>query len=124
MDAIRLHNIALFAHHGITPQEQQLGQRFYLDIELGIDLSAAAQQDDLALSIDYDAVYHTVATAFSTPTCKLLERAAWQVIEALLARFPAREIRVRVRKAFATANGLLDAVEVELCRRREEVLSG
>lgn len=124
MDTIRLNNISLFAHHGITPQERELGQRFFLDIELGTDLSAAAQQDDLTPSIDYEAVYHAAATAFTSHTCKLLECAAWQVITALFQQFPAREITVRIRKPSTPVNGILDTVEVELSRRREEVIGG
>lgn len=122
MDAIRLNNISLFAHHGVTPQERELGQRFFLDIELGTDLSAAAQQDDLAASIDYEAVYNTAAAAFTAPTCDLLERAAWEVITALFQQFPAREITVRIRKPSAPIDGILDTVEVELYRLREEVI--
>ncbi len=121
MDAIRLNNIALYAHHGVKPQEQELGQRFYLDIELLVDLSDAVRRDDLARSIDYEAVYRTAAAAFTAPTCRLLERAAWQVMRALFEQFPAREITVRVRKPSARIDGVLDAVEVELSRRREEV---
>lgn len=124
MDAIRLNNISLFAHHGIAPQERELGQRFFLDIELGADLSAAARQDELARSIDYEAVYHAAAAAFTTPACRLLEHAAWQVMTALFQQFPAQEITVRIRKPSPPIDGVLDAAEVELSRRREEVLGG
>ncbi len=122
MDSIRLKDIALYAHHGLQPEERELGQRFFLDVELGADLSDAARQDDISRSIDYSAVYEAVATAFTGPACQLLEGAAWRVISELFQQFPAREITVRIRKPSAPINGILDTVEVELCRRREEVL--
>ncbi|MBA7617757.1 MAG: dihydroneopterin aldolase [Calditrichaeota bacterium] len=124
MDTIRLNNISLFAHHGVTPQERDLGQRFFVDIELATDLTAAAQQDDLTRSIDYEAVYHAAARAFVAIPCQLLERAAWQVMTALFHQFPAQEITVRIRKPSALIDGVMDAAEVELSRRREEVLGG
>ena len=124
MDTIRLNNISLFAHHGVAPREQELGQRFFVDIELTTDLTAAAQKDDLTRSIDYEAVYHAAARAFATPACKLLEHAAWRVMKALFQQFPAQEITVRIRKPSVPIDGGLDAVEVELSRRREEVLDG
>jgi len=124
MDTIRLNNISLFAHHGVAPQERELGQRFFVDIELTTDLTAAAQQDDLTRSIDYEAVYHAAAKAFTATACQLLEHAAWQVMTALFHQFPAQEITVRIRKPSALGDGILDAVEVELSRRREEVLGG
>lgn len=124
MDTIRLNNISLFAHHGVAPQERELGQRFFVDIELTTDLTAAAQHDDLSRSIDYGEVYHAAARAFAAIPCQLLEHAAWQVITALFQQFPAQEITVRVRKPSVPLGGILDSVEVELSRRREEVLGG
>jgi len=124
MDTIRLNNISLFAHHGVAPQERELGQQFFLDIELGTDLSAAARQDELAQSIDYEAVFYVTTAAFTTPACRLLEHAAWQVMTALFQQFPAQEITVRIRKPSTPIDGVLDAAEVELSRRREEVLGG
>ena len=124
MDTIRLNNISLFAHHGVSPLERELGQQFFLDIELGTDLSAAARQDELAQSIDYEAVYHVTVASFTTPACRLLEHAAWKVMTALFQQFPAQEITVRIRKPSTPIDGVLDAAEVELSRRREEVLGG
>ncbi len=124
MDTIRLNNISLFAHHGVAPQERELGQQFFMDVELATDLTAAAQKDDLTRSIDYEAVYHVAARAFTAIPCQLLERAAWEVMTALFQRFPAQEITVRIRKPYAPVDGILDTVEVELSRRREEVLGG
>ncbi len=124
MDVIRLKNVALFAHHGVAPQEQELGQHFFLDIELVADLSDAARSDELDRSIDYDAVYQAATGAFTSQTCKLIERAAWQVLTALFRQFPAQEITVRVRKPSAPIEGVLDTVEVELSRRREELPDG
>jgi len=43
---------------------------------------------------------------------------------ALFQQFPAQEITVRIRKPSTPIDGVLDAAEVELSRRREEVLGG
>ena len=80
MDSIRLKDISLYAHHGLKPEERELGQRFSLDVELEADLSAAARQDDISRSIDYSAVYRVVATAFTGSAYQLLEGAAWRII--------------------------------------------
>ena len=124
MDAIRLENIALFAHHGVTPQEQKLGQRFFIDVELTGDLTAAAREDDLSQTIDYEAVYFAVVEAFTERPYQLLEGAGWAVMTALFQKFPAEEITVRLRKPSAPIDGILDTVEVELTRQRHEMPSG
>ena len=121
MDVIRLVNIALFANHGVAPQEVELGQRFYIDVEIHADLGRAAREDSLEHSIDYNAVYHTTAQAFTSTNCRLIEGAAWLILKALFKQFPAEEITVRLRKPSAPVEGIFDTVEVQLTRRREEM---
>lgn len=122
MDFIRLDNIALFANHGARPQEVELGQRFYIDVEIHADLDRAAREDSLEHTIDYNAVYHATAKAFTSTNCRLIEGAAWLILKALFEQFPAEEITVRLRKPSAAVEGIFDTVEVELTRRREQVL--
>ncbi len=33
-DVIRLHNMPFYGRHGVNPEEQTLGQRFEIDVEL------------------------------------------------------------------------------------------
>ena len=124
MDTIRIHNIEIYAYHGVAREEQELGQRFALDIELSADLTAPARDDDLSTTLDYEAIYHAATQAFTSEKCRLLEHAAWRVLTALFDRFPAERITVRVRKPSAPVEGIFDAVEVELSRSREEVEGG
>jgi dihydroneopterin aldolase len=48
----------------------------------------------------------------------LIERLAGLIVEALLREFPAREIRVRVRKLTPPLEGLVGTPAVELTRSR------
>lgn len=120
MDAIRFKNICLYAFHGVSEAEQRLGQRFYLDVELATDLEAAARSDDLSHTIDYQEVYQTITQAFTSSACRLIEHAGMRVATAILDNFPASEVTVRVRKPSAPIAGSMDAVEIELVRRRED----
>lgn len=124
MDIIRLNNITLFAHHGVAPQERELGQRFTLNVELVADLTAVARTDELSDAIDYEAVLHTVTAAFTGRACNLLEHAAWNVVRVLFKEFPAEEIRIRVRKSGAGIDASLESAEVELVKKRQDVLNG
>ena len=65
-----------------------------------------------------------VAEAFTSQPHKLLESAGWAVITALFQKFPVDEITVRLRKPSAPIDGILDTVEVELTRQRQEVPLG
>jgi dihydroneopterin aldolase len=122
MDTLRLENIDLYAHHGVAPQERELGQHFLVDVELFLDMTAAATSDDLKQTIDYAAVYETISDAFCNKPQQLIERAAWVVLEALFHKFDVEEIAIRVRKLSPPMAGAFDGAVVELLRTREEVL--
>jgi dihydroneopterin aldolase len=122
MDRIRLNNVTLFARHGVAPQERELGQSFTLNIELMADLTTAAKSDELSDTMDYAAVLHTVTAAFTGRACNLLEHAAWNVVRVLFKEFPAEEIRIQVRKSGAGIDTSLESAEVELIKKRQDVL--
>lgn len=124
MDVIRLDNIDLFAHHGVTAQEREAGQQFMLDVELYTDISAAGKSDDLATTLDYAIAYRIIADTFCAEPYSLIERAAWRVMEELFKGLPVEEIGISVRKVAPPIPGFTGAAVVELVRSREEVLGG
>ena len=65
MDKIVLKNMGFFAHHGNLESETSQGQRFFVDVTIVTDLTAAGQSDDLADSINYAEVYETVERLFT-----------------------------------------------------------
>jgi dihydroneopterin aldolase len=102
----------------VTPAEESVGAWFSVDVELGVDLTAAAVSDDLAAAVDYGAVAKRVVEVGTGPRVNLIERLASLIAEALLKEFPAREVCVRVRKMTAPLDGLVGTPGVELVRRR------
>lgn len=117
-DRITLRNLALFARHGVFPEEATLGQRFALDVTLRLDLSAAGASDKLADTVDYGEVV-AVATQCFSERCKLIEAAADAVAQGLLDRFPqVVSVEVSVRKPGAPIAAIFDWLEVGICRTR------
>ena len=55
MDKVFFHEMMFYAYHGVYPEESRLGQRFTVDLELGLDLRPAAESDDLAKTVNYPA---------------------------------------------------------------------
>ena len=51
MDRINLRNMAFYGYHGNLPSENEIGQRFFVDISLALDLSKAGQSDQLEESM-------------------------------------------------------------------------
>lgn len=116
MDKIRLKNIIFYAHHGFYKAEQELGQKFEIDIEVGCDLEPSAQSDDLNKTIDYSKIYNIAKETFEHNKFKLLETVAERMADQILKLTGIQTVMIRVRKPHVPMNGLLDFVEIEISR--------
>jgi len=114
MGVVRLQNMTFFAHHGCLPAEQELGQTFQVDVELRLDLGAAAASDDLDRAVDYAEIYGVVEKVVCGSRFRLLEALAGAIARALAGRYRPEGLTVRVRKPHPPIPGRLDCVEVEL----------
>ncbi|PZO80546.1 MAG: dihydroneopterin aldolase [Mesorhizobium amorphae] len=106
-------NCGFFARHGVLDAEAELGQRFFLDVELTVDAPRALEEDAIAGTVHYGEAYAVVAEVVTERRFKLIEALAHAVGTALRARFPAiSRAQVTVRKPSVPIAGLLDHAEV------------
>jgi len=117
-DHVRLNDIVLFAHLGVSEAERAVGQRIHLDLDLEADLERAGRSDALADTLNYEAVYQLVESVVDGSRHRLLEALATDVIDRLFGAFPVEGIRLRIRKPNVPFAGSLASAEVELVRRR------
>lgn len=122
-DVIGLFGIRLLGRHGVHAFEREQGQPFEVDLEIETDVSPAARNDDLNLTIDYCRVYEMVRDVVEGPPCRLIETLAERLAGRILTETPAGAVRVRVRKPRAALPGATGVVQVEILRKRgdEEV---
>src|SRR5690606_30541893 len=62
LDRIELRGLRARGRHGCLPAERELGQVFVVDAVLGLDTRPAAEEDDLARTVDYGALADRLAT--------------------------------------------------------------
>lgn len=118
-DVIRIMNAVFYAYHGVATDEQNLGGKFAIDIEMEGDFSAAMETDDLRRTIDYEAVYSQVQGIMTTRKYYLLEALANTIAGEIMGSYEAvLAITVRVRKPHPPVRGVVDHVEVEVRRAR------
>jgi dihydroneopterin aldolase len=122
-DILRLHNMTFHAYHGVFPEERVLGQKFQVDVELQLDLRVSGLSDNIQESIDYVQVYRKVQEIVEQQQYALLERLAEEIARSILSCFPAEGVTVSVRKPHPPIQATLDAVEVEISRRREDYIN-
>ena len=118
-DRIFIDGLSLHAYHGVMPYEGKVGQTFTIDIELAIDLSAAARSDKVADTVSYDKVVECASAAFCAQKFRLIEAAAGSVADAVLTRFPrVQSVRVTIHKPHAPIAATFSDVGVALLRVR------
>ena len=119
LGVIRLRNAVFYAYHGVLVDEQNLGGRFEVDVDLHCDLSRGARSDHLDDTVNYERVYDCIRTMVLKKKHLLLESLASEVGRGILKNFSrVQSVTVKVRKPSAPVKGIIDYVEVELTETR------
>lgn len=117
---IEVVGLVIFARHGVNKAEEELGQRFVLDLLLKYDMREAAKSDRISDSVDYGEVVAVAEAAFRDKRFYLIEAAASHVAGAVLAHFPKVDsVRVTVRKPSAPVPAAIDHVSATVTRKRD-----
>ncbi len=119
-DRIILSGMQFIGYHGTRPEENQLGQRFVVDIAIQLDLAAAGAADDLNLTVDYSQIHERARAIVCGPPLRLTEAVAERIAAAVLADHPqVQAVAVRVTKPGARlGETILAGSVVEIVRRR------
>lgn len=124
VDRIQLTGVEVFAHHGVLPHEREHGQRFVIDLTLGLDLARAAASDDLADTVDYGHLAAQVVAIAQGEPVDLIEALAGRIAERCLEDPRIDEVEVTVHKPAAPLPVVAREVAVTLHRRRAATSSG
>jgi dihydroneopterin aldolase len=115
-DRIVLHDMRFLGHHGVGDEERARPQEFGVDVEIARDLGPAGRADDLARTVDYGAVFATCRDVVERTSFRLIEALAEALADEILARYPVRDVIVRVRKLRPPIPGTLGWAGVEVRR--------
>ncbi len=96
-DTIRLTDLTVWTRIGVPDDERAKEQRLEVTIELRLNLKPAGTSDDVAKSIDYQAVRDCVLALAKTER-KTVERFAEDCAQAVLDQCKPKSILVTVRK--------------------------
>lgn len=118
MDRIILKGLEFYAYHGALPEENRLGQRFVIDLEMQLDLREAGMQDDLNMTINYGEVYTLIKEIVTGTRYALIEALAQVIADRVLEKYPVHSVRVRVEKPQAPIPGIFEYAAVEIERQK------
>ena len=87
---ILLKEIRCYAYHGVAPQENLIGNEYLIDLKLKVDISKAAQTDEVTDTVNYAEVHQVIENEMAVPS-KLLEHVSGRIIQKLFDQFPCIE---------------------------------
>lgn len=119
MDKILFNQLQFYGYHGVYSEENKLGQRFYVDLVLHLDLSQAGKSDNINDTVDYADIYKMVKNIVENECHRLIETLAERIAYTILASFgKVEEVVVRITKPDPPIPGHFNSVAVEIARKR------
>lgn len=119
MDRILMKGLAFHGYHGVLKEEKKLGQRFFVDIILYVDLKKAGETDDLNYTVNYEAVYVMIEKIIKNEQYNLLETLAEKICGDVLNSFDmVQKVDVKIKKPEAPVAGIFDCFAVQIERER------
>jgi dihydroneopterin aldolase len=117
---IELEGMEFKAYHGCLPQEKVRGNNFIVDFRGELDLSTAAESDNLDDTLNYADIYDIVSEEMSIPS-ELLENVAGRIVKSIAARFPQLEsFSIRVSKSKPPVEGTVQWSRVTLFHKKNQ----
>ena len=110
MGKILLEGMEFFAYHGHFHEEQIIGTKFIVDLEMDFDTSPAEGSDHLNNTINYQEVYLIVKREMEQKS-HLLEHVAGRILKSVKQAFPQiRKLQVRLVKVNPPLGGKVKQV--------------
>jgi 7,8-dihydroneopterin aldolase/epimerase/oxygenase len=116
-DELAVRGIECFGHHGVFDFEKREGQRFVVDLVLGIDTRPAAASDDLHDTVDYGSLVAAVKNAVEHDPVDLIETLAQRIADVCLLDDRVEWARVTVHKPEAPIEATFSDVALTITRR-------
>ncbi len=114
MVTISLHGAEFFAYHGFYPEEQKLGNRFIVDIDVSFEPEGDLRTDKISHTVDYE-LLHNIAAAQMKQTSKLIETVAQGIADKIKKRYAfAGTIQVSVKKVNPPLKGKVDFSKITI----------
>ena len=115
-DEVALVGLECWGHHGVFDRERREGQKFVVDLVLGLDTGPAAADDDLSRTVDYGSLAMAVKAAVEQDPVDLIETLAQRVADVCLADARVRWVRVTIHKPDAPIDATFADVALTIHR--------
>ncbi|MDB4901764.1 MAG: folB [Mucilaginibacter sp.] len=108
MISISIRGAEFFAYHGFYPEEQKLGNKFLVDVEVSFLPLTNLKDDKISNTIDYEQLYDVIDEQMKH-TRKLIETVAQAIVDQIKDNYPVVEkIQISIKKLNPPLKGKVD----------------
>ena len=97
-DRIELRGLTVRGHHGVFDHERVNGQDFVIDITVWLDVTDAADSDDLANTYNYGELAQLAADVVAGPPRNLIETVGAEIADGVMREERVHAVEVTVHK--------------------------
>lgn len=117
MGLIRIEEMEFYAFHGHYKEEQIVGNRFLVDLEMETNMDKPADTDMLEDAVNYQAAYRLVKEEMKRHTSNLLENIGKRILDAIYRELDGLDrVTVTIRKMNPPMGGPIKNVSVTMTR--------
>src|SRR5204862_262142 len=118
VDRVFVEAIQFYGYHGAFYEEQVVGHRYAVDVELRFDTQPAAASDSLPDTVNYAEVARRVVEVGTREQFRLIEALAERIAAVILNEFRIESVKLRVWKEAPPMDHIASRVGVEIERGR------
>jgi dihydroneopterin aldolase len=108
MIIIAIQGAEFFAYHGFYPEEQKIGNKFIVDVEVSFKPIGSLKDDKIGNTVDYEQLYRIVTEQMKR-TMKLIETVAQAIADKIKEQFPfVDHVKVTIKKMNPPFNGKVE----------------
>jgi dihydroneopterin aldolase len=112
MNKVVLGKMTFHAYHGVFEEENRIGGKFEVELEIETDFSVGMERDDLSGTLDYTRAYELVEAEMMTPS-KLIEHLGGRIIKSLKVNLPdVQKVKLKLSKLNPPIKGEVESVSI------------
>ena len=117
MGKIVIEEMEFYAFHGHYQEEQIVGNRFLVDLELESNLLAPAESDQLDDAVNYQQAYQIIKKEMRRKKSNLLENIAKRILDSLYSEMEGIEnATIKIRKMHPPMGGPIKSVSITMSK--------
>jgi len=111
---ISINSAQFYSYHGVRGEEQSLGGKYEVDLDLWYDAKAAIINDDVNQALNYEEAFFCIEEVLTGDNFHLLETLANEILNLVMEKFPQLiKATVRVRKMNVPIRRIIKCIEAE-----------